>query len=370
LFNSFGIIVVAETENQTEAATPTRLTKAVSEGDVVVSRELTVFAALGAGVVALGIFLPDLLKHLEARLAGLISASGTTDSPSAIFGRIIPPIETSLQVIVVMGLVIGAGAIGATLLQTGLKFKKNAIGIHFDRINPMRGVANLFSLRHTIDSVQSILKIIFIGVIIYFVVCQKIVTFGTQIILPVANLPFATGNAIFSILLAGVGIQGVVAVVDLAWSKRQFATRNQMSQNEVKDEQREIDGDPAVKAKLRMLRAQQAKRNLKVAMARATVVVTNPTHYAVALEYQAGQTSAPRVVAKGADHLAAKIREMAAELRLPVVANPPLARALYVLEEDAEITPEHYRAVAEVIAYIWKLADRNGGSAGNDQPRI
>ncbi len=354
---------MAEIENQTEAATPTRLTKAIAAGDVVVSREVTVFAALGGGIAVLGFVLPISLSRLERAFGDVIAGAGHADTPSAVIGLVMPAIRTSLAIVLLLGSVVSVSAIVATLGQTGLKLKRNAIGLHFGRINPLTGVTNLLSPRHAIDSAQAILKIILVATIVYFVVSQKILSLRAQIRLPVIDLSLTTGHALLSVMAAGVMVQGVIAAADFAWSRRQFATRNQMSQTEVKDEQRELDGDPAVKAKLKALRAQQAKRNLKTAMARATVVVTNPTHYAVALEYQAGQTQAPRVVAKGADHMATKIREMAAELRLPVVANPPLARALFVLEEDAEITPEHYRAVAEVIAYIWKLAERNSKNA-------
>jgi flagellar biosynthetic protein FlhB len=350
---------VAESDGRTEAATPARMSKAISQGDIVVSREVTAFATLGGGVVALAVLLPTLLAHLERAFATLLSRAGPIDTTAGMLLLIKPVVQGGFEIVLLTGALTVAGAIAATLFQTGFKLRTNAIGFNLGRINPLTGFSNLFSLRHTIASAQSIVKIILVGIIMYVVIGNKIGALRTQMILPVTNLPAAIGAALLAVAIAGVMVQGVIGAVDLAWSKRQFTTRNQMSQQEVKDEQRESDGDPAVKAKLKALRAQQAKRNLRAAMARATVVVTNPTHYAVALEYQAGQTQAPRVVAKGADHLAKTIREMAAELNLPIVANPPLARALYTLDEDSEITPEHYRAVAEVIAYVWKLAERN-----------
>lgn len=333
--------------------------KAIAQGDIVVSREVTAFATLGAGVAALAVLLPPLVTRLEHAVTTLMSSAGPTDSPAGILLLIKPIVQGGFEIVLLIGALTVAGAVAATLLQTGFKLRTNAIGFSLGRINPLTGFSNLFSLRHTVASAQSIVKIILVGIIMYVVIADKISGLRAQMILPATNLPTAIGTALLAVAIAGVMVQGVIGAVDFAWSKRQFATRNQMSQHEVKDEQREADGDPAIKAKFKALRAQQAKRNLRAAMARATVVITNPTHYAVALEYQAGQTQAPRVVAKGADHLAKIIREMAAELHLPIVANPPLARALYTLDEDSEITPEHYRAVAEVIAYVWKLAERN-----------
>ncbi|MGC9269219.1 EscU/YscU/HrcU family type III secretion system export apparatus switch protein [Acidiphilium sp.] len=349
---------MAEKESRTEAATPAKLTKAQSEGDSVVSREVTTFGSSAAAVLIFVALMPAMVTRLTIALAGLIAHAGQADQPSTVFRAISPVLVAAGDIVIPIGLLVSVAAIVLTLLQTGFQFKKKAIGLHFERLSPLGGISNLFSLRHTITSLQSILKIIFIGSAIYVIIDQHIHSLFQQIVRPVSLLPATIESSFVSVLIAGAATQAVIAAADFVWSRRQFATRNQMSHEEIKDEQKETDGNPIVKAKLKALRALQAKRNLRAAMARATVVVTNPTHYAVALEYHVGQTQAPRVVAKGADHLAAKIREMAFELRVPIVPNPPLARALFMIDEDAEITPEHYRAVAEVIAYIWKLAER------------
>ena len=131
-----------------------------------------------------------------------------------------------------------------------------------------------------------------------------------------------------------------------------------MTVQEMKDEIKETEGDPLVKSRLRRLRQQRAKQRIQAAMSKATVVVTNPTEYAVALAYQSGSAGAPRVVAKGVDFLAARIRELARQNTIPIVPNPPLARALYLVEIDTEIPAQHYKAVAEIIAYVWRLRDR------------
>ncbi|MDD2877685.1 MAG: EscU/YscU/HrcU family type III secretion system export apparatus switch protein [Acidiphilium sp.] len=349
---------MAENDSQTEAATPIRLTKAQSDGDGVISREVATFATLAAAVLVFVGIIPALIGKLTESLTELLAHAGQVNSSAEMIALISPDIDVIAEIIIATGLCISGASIAATLLQTGFRLNKKAIGLHFDRLNPISGLSDILSLRHTVISSQSILKIICIGSAVYFIINKHIDMLFNQIALPVNSIPATIVNALVTILVAGALTQGLIAAVDFLWSKRQFATRTQMSQGEIKDEQKEIDGDPAIKAKLKILRALQAKRNLKAAMARAAVVVTNPTHYAVALEYHAGQTQAPRVVAKGADHMAAKIREMARELRIPIVPNPPLARALFTLDEDTEIAQEHYRAVAEVIAYIWKLAER------------
>jgi len=132
-----------------------------------------------------------------------------------------------------------------------------------------------------------------------------------------------------------------------------------MSRQDLRDEQKETDGDPKIKARIRQIRMQRARKRMMAAVPNATVVITNPTHYAVALAYDRAKNAAPRVVAKGVDSMAARIREVAEASRVPLVANPPLARALYQVEVDRDIPAEHYQAVAEIIAYVWRLGQRN-----------
>jgi Flagellar biosynthesis pathway, component FlhB len=349
---------MAEQESKTEAATPARMTKVQADGDIAVSRELTTLASLATGLAVLGALAPAMAQHLTLVLAGLIRDSARVDTASGIARVLRAAGAASAAIVLPIGAAISVAVLAATFLQSGLRLNGKAVGLHFNRLNPLSGFANLVSARHTFASAQSIVKIACVGVAIYVIVHQKIGALSGEFTVPATTMPAMIGRALFAMLLAGTAAQAMIAAADFAWTRRQFATRNRMSQEEIKDEQRETDGDPAVKGRLRQLRARQAKRNLQRAMARATVVITNPTHYAVALEYNEGQTQAPRVVAKGCDHVAARIREMAADLRIPIVANPPLARALFTLDEDSEITPEHYRAVAEVIAYVWRLAQR------------
>lgn len=354
---------MAEDDSRTEAATPTRLTKAQADGDGSISREVVSFAALTAAAAMFAAFVPSMTAHLVRAFIALFFAAATVDSTATIARSLEALFVAASFVVTPFALCVSAAAVAATFLQSGGRLNRRAIGFHFAKLNPISGVSNLLSMRHTVMSAQSVIKISCIAIALYVVVNRHIDVLLAQMSLPTATLPKTIERSLVMMLEAGVLSQGLIAAADFFWSKRQFSTRTQMSQTEIKDEQKEIDGDPAVKAKLKMLRAKQAKRNLRAAMAKATVVVTNPTHYAVALEYHEGQARAPRVIVKGVDHLATRIREMAIELRVPMVPNPPLARALYTLDEDAEITPEHYKAVAEIIAYVWKLAQRQVSAA-------
>ena len=161
--------------------------------------------------------------------------------------------------------------------------------------------------------------------------------------------------------------QAAIAGLDFFWVTLRHARELRMSRHDIREEQKETEGDPRVKARLRQIRSIRARRRMLAAVPKATVVITNPTHYAVALAYDRAKQAAPRVVAKGVDSLAARIREVAEANRVPLVANPPLARALYRVEVDTEIPAEHYQAVAEIIAYVWRLARR---PLAADQPQL
>jgi flagellar biosynthesis protein FlhB len=162
------------------------------------------------------------------------------------------------------------------------------------------------------------------------------------------------------VILVVLIAHAAIAAVDFLWVSLRHARGLRMSRQDIIDEQKESEGDPRIKARIRQIRMARARRRMLAAVPKATVVITNPTHYAVALVYDRAKHAAPRVVAKGVDTLAARIREVAAENRVPLVANPPLARALYRVELDADIPAEHFQAVAEIIAYVWRLGRPRG----------
>ena len=163
---------------------------------------------------------------------------------------------------------------------------------------------------------------------------------------------------VLHLLLVVLAAQAAIAVLDYWWVTLRHARGLRMSRHDITEEQREVEGDPRVKARLRQIRNFRARKRMLAAVPKATVVIVNPTHYAVALTYDRARVAAPRVVAKGVDSLASRIREVAQASSVPLVVNPPLARALYRVEVDSEIPAEHYQAVAEIIAYIWRLKSR------------
>ena len=170
-----------------------------------------------------------------------------------------------------------------------------------------------------------------------------------------SSWPGRIAHQVVQLALTLFGAQAVIAGADTIWVRYRHAQQLRMSKEEVRQDAKEVDGNPQIKQKLRQIRMARSRKRMLAAVPQATVVVTNPTHYAIALAYDRSKGGAPRVVAKGVDEVAARIREVAQDSRVPLVANPPLARALYSVEVDAEIPAEHFKVVAEVIAYVWRL---------------
>jgi flagellar biosynthesis protein FlhB len=201
-------------------------------------------------------------------------------------------------------------------------------------------------------------KLAVVGVAAWHVLVSDLPRLASAPFRDVGALPAELIDAVLPLLLAVLAAQAAIAVLDLVWVRLRHAGTLRMSRQDLREEQKETDGDPKIKQRIRRLRVQRARRRMMAAVPKATVVVTNPTHYAVALAYDRARGAAPRVVAKGVDSMAARIREVARAHAIPLVPNPPLARALHTLELDAEIPAEHYKAVAEIIAFVWRLRGR------------
>ncbi|HQT60721.1 MAG TPA: EscU/YscU/HrcU family type III secretion system export apparatus switch protein [Acidiphilium sp.] len=345
-------------ESKTEAATPIRLSKALDGHGQGTSREVASLAGLVVAFAFTSSRLPDSADHLVTVLASLFTRAATMDAGASL-GRATSDVAMAAAGIVLplAATMVLAAAI-VTLFQTGLRLNTSALGLSFARLNPMTGLTRMFGAQSLGFSAQTILKLVAIGVALYIVMVDRLRGIETLLVGSDMTLVRAIFGSIVAMLGAVVVIQAIAGGIDFVLTRRRFADSVKMTQQEIKDEQKEMEGDPRIKARIKAAQNALAKRSLQAAMARAAVVVTNPTHYAVALEYQPGQAEAPKIVAKGVDEQAARIRDLARDARIPIVPNPPLARALFQQELESEILPEHYRTVAEIIAYIWRLAEK------------
>jgi flagellar biosynthetic protein FlhB len=236
-----------------------------------------------------------------------------------------------------------------------LVFSAEPIKPQLSRISPIAGAGRLFSRQALANFAKGLVKLCLFGAVIGALLWpQRDLLRGLVATDPVTILPF-TESLMMRMLGAVVAILAVVAAADYLFQYRQWFERQKMSLREMKEEYRQSEGDPAVKGKLRQLRNTRMRKRIMAAVPKASVVIANPTHFAVALRYERGM-NAPVCVAKGVDLIARKIREIAEAHDIPVIENPPLARALHgTVEIDQEIPPEHYRAVAEIIGYIMRL---------------
>ncbi len=337
-------------EDASEPATPRRLEKARQSGDVPLSRELVMLAALGCGLAALA----GMTGDAPAWLAASIERAG---GPVRGAWR---SAAGGLLVVVAPCAAAAAGAALATLGQTGFLMRPAALAPDLGRISPARGIQRLLGAETLVQAARALAKVAALGFVLWRVLEAVLPRLGQAAGEAPAQLLPLLRQAIWQLALPLLGLQAAIAVLDLAWVRFRHGQRLRMTRQQVRDEHREAEGNPQVKQRMRQVARARARRRMMASVPKAAVVVTNPTHYAVALAYERGSPGAPRVVAKGVDELAARIREAALAHRVPIVANPPLARALYPLELETEIPAEHFRAVAEIVAYVWRLRAERG----------
>ncbi|HET7881115.1 MAG TPA: EscU/YscU/HrcU family type III secretion system export apparatus switch protein [Acetobacteraceae bacterium] len=347
---------MAETqqEDRTEAATPRRLQKAREEGQVPVSRELTSFAGLAMATLALVLLAPAVTHDLTRQLGVLL---GDADDLSLATASSIAGVAWLRGAAPFVLATMIAGSV-VVLIQTGFLLTARPLRIDFSRISPRAGLKRLFGPESLIEAAKSLAKIAIIGLVLWRVLLADLPALLLSSYGEPSQLLTRAAGPVLHVTLVVLAAQAAIAALDFFWVTLRHSRSLRMTRHDILEEQKETEGDPRVKARLKQIRTLRARRRMLAAVPKATVVITNPTHYAVALAYDRAKHAAPRVVAKGVDTLAARIREVAEASRVPLVANPPLARALFRVELDTDIPAEHYRAVAEIIAYVWRLGRR------------
>jgi flagellar biosynthetic protein FlhB len=351
---------------KTEPASSKRLEDARKEGDVPRSRELATFSVLmtsGAGLWLTG---KGLVGQLNATMvSGFSFEREQVLNSNALILRVTGDIAQVMLACLPLALAIMFVAVASPLLIGGFLFSGSAVAPKFSKLNPAKGLGNMISTNALVELLKAIAKTIVVGSVAYLVVqSQKDAVMG----LAVESLHAGAAHMVdllASAFLYIVGGLGIVAAIDAPYQMWHYANKLKMTRQEVIQESKESEGNPQIKGKIRQLQREMAKRRMMADVPTADVVVTNPTHYAVALKYTDGQGGAPRVVAKGSDEVAAKIRELAKEHKVALLEAPALARALHKHAEIGDEIPEAlYSAVAEVLAYVFQLRAYNKG-AGN-----
>ena len=339
--------------SKTEEPSAKRLSEARDKGDTPKSPDVAPLATLTAASVVCMMYGGDITRNIMFQLLPFIAHPDAIDLSGAggqgVYLSVLKACAPVLAVLIAAGV---AGAVG-NVGQTGWIWAPGRIMPDLSKLNPLGGLGRIFSLDSLVNSGKSFLKLIAVGLIAWWILVPKIpllqgmAGLGVAAILPVAM------DVIRELLLAVLALMAVVAGADWFWQRYRFMQKLRMTKEEVKQEHKDADGDPLIKGKRRQLKFQKSRQRMMQAVPSATVVVMNPTHYAVALRYVQGETAAPECVAKGVDTLALRIRDLAREHGVPVVEDPPLARALYAtVEVDQVIPTQHFEAVAKLIGFI------------------
>lgn len=348
---------------KTESATPRRLEKAREEGQVARSRELNTFMLLAGGVAGLWFMGGELYRTLTGVIrAGMWFDLRVTKDTAVMTAQAANSAWNALLVLLPIFGILVILAVFSSVSLGGLLFSTKALEPKFERMNPLKGVMRMFSAQTLVELIKTLLKATVIGGISAAVIWAYR---DDMLALTYASPTAALVNGMRLVALCSALIVAallLIVFIDAPWQLYSHHKKLRMSRQDVKQEHKESEGDPHVKGRIRAQQRAMARRRMMSEVPKADVVVTNPTHYAVALKYEDGGTGAPRVVAKGSGLIAARIRMLADEHKVPMFSAPPLARALHEhVELGHEIPVELYKAVAEVLAWVFQLRSWNNG---------
>jgi flagellar biosynthetic protein FlhB len=365
---------MAEASNaeKTEPASPKRLRQARENGDIPRSREVATFTVLmtaGAGLWMLG-------GGVVAKLSSAMERGLSLDreqiyNPNVLIERIAADIGGVMLACLPLAVAIMLVAVVSPLLIGGWNFSAKSFMPNFGKLNPLNGLGNMVSTNALVELLKAVAKTLLVGAVAWYVVMSEINAVVGLAVEPVGAATAHLAGLVARAFLIMVAALGAIALLDGPYQKWHYANKLKMTRQEVIQESKESDGNPQIKGKIRQLQREMAKKRMMSNVPTADVVVTNPTHFAVALKYGEGQRGAPRVVAKGTDEVAAKIREIAKENKVALLEAPALARALYKHTDiDDEIPEALYSAVAEVLAYVYQLRAYTKGTSDHypDRP--
>jgi flagellar biosynthetic protein FlhB len=357
---------------KTEAATSKQLEKAREQGDVPRSREAATCLLLLLGGSGVWVF----SGRLGETLSRLMVATFTFEREQAFDPALLADhlagycIDVLIAMAPIAGLMVAAVFISPLILG-GFLFNGAAIVPKFSKMNPINGIGNMFSLNSLVELGKASAKAILVGTVAWKVISGEMDAMMGLGVEALSTSPGHLGGLLWHAFLAMVSVLLVIAAIDVPYQSWKYAKKLKMTKEQVKQEHKESEGDPRVKGKIKQLQRAMARRRMMAEVPSADVVVTNPTHYAVALKYSEGSMGAPKVVAKGSDAVAARIRELARENGVAILEAPPLARALHFHSEIGDEIPESlYTAVAEVLAYVFqvRIYKTTGGVAYPDRP--
>ena len=342
---------------KTEDPTQKRLEETRKKGQVALSREVNNWIMLTAGTVLVAAVAPSMFAALSEHMRYYLEHSYDAPTPPGGIGVLLGnAFWEVLRVLFLPLLGLLVAAIAGPLLQVGPLLAIETIKPDISKISPMQGAKRLFSIKSVVEFAKGVVKIGMVGVICYILIRPYYGQIEHLVGMPIPAVLDELMSIVIRMLIGVLILLAIIAGVDLIFQRQQHMKKIRMTKQEVKDEYKQSEGDPHVKGRLRQLRQERARQRMMQNVPKADVVITNPTHYAIALQYDPEKMDAPICVAKGKDDVALRIREVAKEHDIVLYENKPLARALFdTVDLDEQIPAEQFKAVAEVISYVFRL---------------
>jgi flagellar biosynthesis protein FlhB len=344
-------------QDKTEQATPKKKEEAKKKGQVGKSKEISSVAILAAGLIYMYFNAGSLTDKMGENIKQTfisIPKLATGDIGSTEYMS--QTIWSFLLLILPMMLVLVVVALLANFVQTGFVASVESLTPNLSKIDPIKGLGKIVSKRSLAELLKSILKIVIVGWAAFSVLKNDFPRLMPLMYQDNSLILSMLGQISFKVVTRCCYVIFVLAVLDYAFQKWEFEQQLKMTKQEIKDEYKQTEGDPLIKSRIRSIQREMARRRMMREVPKADVIITNPTHYAVALSYKPDKKmTAPKIIAKGADNIAMKIKEIAAEHGIPMVENRPLAQNLYKLDIGQEVPPNFYQAVAEILAYVYGL---------------
>lgn len=354
---------MAEDEDQsqkTEEPTQRKLDEARKKGQVATSRELNNALMISAAAAFVALLSPSVTQDLTSAFIPFLQSADQFSITTSDLQNLATQLSQNVgQALLLPTLLFLGAAIVAGIIQNGVVISLEPIKPKLEKLSPISGAKRIFSLKSFVEFIKGVFKISLIGAAVVLLLWPETATVIQTTDIELVGVTVILRELAIKLLVSIAALVLIIALLDLLYQRFEHQKQLRMSRKDLMDEYKQTEGDPHIKAKLKSLRAERARQRMMAEVPTATVVITNPTHFAVALYYDIDGMAAPRAVAKGVDSLAQRIRDLAQDHDVPIVENPPLARALFAsVDLGEEIPPEHYQAVAEVIGFVMRLERR------------
>jgi flagellar biosynthesis protein FlhB len=343
-------------DNKSEKPTRRRLEKAREKGQVARSKEVPASAVLIGVLLMLMYFGRNILHALEYEMRYMLNFRLPSEFTITYLSSMINGISARIAMILLPVLFVAlVCSVLSNLLQGGLVFSSESLGFHLEKLNPKNGLGRIFSKNGIVEVFKNLLLLTAVSIISYQVIARNIAIYPRLILMDVRKLFYWTTTISYEVFIRVAVLLVIIAIFDYCFQKYRFTEQLKMTKQEIKEEFKETEGDPTTKGRIRRIQREMARKRMMTDVPTADVIITNPTHYAVALSYKMDTMEAPKVVAKGVGFLALKIKELAQVHEIPLVENKPLAQTLYKSVEIGAYIPSNlYKAVAEILAYVFK----------------